>query len=361
VTLSLTAITSALIAQRLRLHGRNLLRFTGLAKVQPLPINPNNVLKLDRGTFKQGESVVRIRIATRGSKLAMWQANDVAKRIRENVSGAETEVVPIVTDGDRIQDRPLHEVEGKTLFIKEVEAALAAGRADLAVHCIKDYHPQTPPEFTIAAYPEGESERDLLITRSELKSIDDLPQGAVIGTTSQRRVFFLKKVRPDLQFGLLRGNIDTRLARLYEGRFDAIVLAEAGINRLEISLEHALPLPNEIMLPAVGQGALAIEVCSHNTELAEVLSIFNHKPTQIRVEAERAFISGLSANCKSAVGVTCVHLNDGRIHLKGHVGHPDTLEDLSGEMTGAADQARELGQALADQLLEQGAARLLDI
>lgn len=304
---------------------------------------------------------MRIRIATRGSKLALWQANYLAAWIRKNVAGADPEVLPIVTGGDRIQDRPLHEVEGKTLFIKEVENALLSGQADVAVHCVKDYHPQTPPEFMIAAFPQSASDRDLLISRDRLGALDDLPRGARIGTTSQRRKFFLRKARPDLEFAMLRGNIDTRLGRLVAGEFDAIILAQAGIDRLGIELDHALTLPDEVMLPAVGQGALVIEVLADRPDMAAAFAPLDHAHTRHRIEAERAFVSGLSADCKSAVGVTCTMLPEGTLRLRGHVGHPETLEDISAEISGPADQAAALGGTLARRFLDQGAARLLEV
>lgn len=293
--------------------------------------------------------------------MALWQAHNFASAISTHADVETTEIVPIETDGDRILDRPLHEVEGKTLFIKEVEHALIAGKADVAVHCLKDYHPDTPPEFVVAAYLERDSDRDILITNTPISHLGDLPKGATVGTTSQRRIFFLKKARPDLNFGLLRGNIDTRLGKLKSNEFDAIVLAKAGINRLGISVENALVLEDEIMLPAVGQGALAIEVCANNPALADFLGQFNHNPTQICVEAERAFISTLSANCKSAVGVSCTILQKTKLRLKGHVGHPTTLQAVSGEIVGQIDQPRQLGRDLALQFLERGAAKLLDI
>ena len=303
---------------------------------------------------------MRLRIATRSSKLALWQANHFAKLVTDNFPDVLTEIVPLVTEGDRILDRPLHEVEGKTLFIKEVENALVAGHADIAVHCIKDYHPETPPNFQIAAYLESESDRDLLITNTNVSAIFDLPQGAIIGTTSQRRVFFLRQQRPDLQFTMLRGNVDTRLDKLKTEKLDAIILAQAGINRLGVTVKNALVLPDEVMLPAVGQGALAIEVLANRPDLSRRLARFNHPPTQIRVEAERAFVSGLSANCKSSVGVNCTIMNNDTIRLKGHVGHPDTLEDISGEISGAASQPKKIGAELALRFLDQGAARLLE-
>lgn len=293
--------------------------------------------------------------------MALWQADHFAALVSRNIPDATTEIVPLVTDGDRIQDRPLHEVEGKTLFIKEVENALLSGAADAAVHCIKDYHPRTPPEFVIAAYLERESDRDLLIARQPVSGIDDLAKGALVGTTSQRRIFFMRKRRPDLKFAMLRGNINTRLNKLQAGNFDAIILAEAGINRLGIRLEHHCALPDEVMLPAVGQGALVVEVCAAKTALAEQLRQFNHVPTQICSQAERAFVSGLSADCKSAVGVICRQNDDGTLSLKGHVGHPETLEEISGQISGSADQAKAIGNALAAEFLERGAARILDV
>ena len=301
-----------------------------------------------------------IKIATRGSKLALWQANDFASLISKHIPGAAPLIVPVMTDGDRIQDRPLHEVEGKTLFIKEVENALLAGKANVAVHCVKDYHPETPPEFRIAAYLPRESDRDLLVTNTPVSSLDELPDGAVVGTTSQRRIFFLKKRRPDLQIKMLRGNIDSRLRKLNAGDYDAIVLAQAGINRLGIEPGHFVVLDDDTMLPAVGQGALVVEVCTSNPEMADLLKQFNDTPTQVCVEAERALVSGLSANCKSAVGANCRFTDTGKITLCGHVGHPGTLEEMSDIRTGNADQAIELGKAMAAGFIARGAARLLD-
>lgn len=324
------------------------------------PVSGNHCVKMSNQCKISQESGLKLRIATRSSKLALWQANYFAKLITQKIPGAIPEIVPLVTDGDRIQDRPLHEVEGKTLFIKEVENALLAGAADIAIHCFKDYHPETPPEFVIAAYLQGESDRDLLITRKPASSIFDLSKGATVGTTSQRRTFFLRRQRPDLNISMLRGNIDTRLNKLTSEKFDAIILAEAGINRLKIKLENALVLPDEIMLPAVGQGALAVEVQASNPKLIEILKLFNHLPTQVRIDAERAFVSGLSANCKSAVGVNCTFIKSGTIRLKGHLGHPETLEEISGEITGNADQASLIGKQLSKQFLERGAARLLE-
>jgi len=303
---------------------------------------------------------MEIRIATRSSKLALWQANDFSKLISQNIPGASARILPIVTDGDRIQDRPLHEVEGKTLFIKEVENALLSGDADVAVHCIKDFHPETPPEFKIAAFLERASDRDLMIFNKPIKSLAELPIGATVGTTSQRRIFFLKKARPDLKFKMLRGNIDSRLHKLSSGNFDAIVLAEAGVDRLNIKLQNALLLSDDIMLPAVGQGGLAVEVCTTNSELADMLKIFDHTPTRICVAAERALVSGLSANCKSAVGANCMFLEDGQIRLRGHVGHPDDLREISGEIIGDPAEAKALGADLASRFLDRGAAAILE-
>lgn len=300
-----------------------------------------------------------IRIATRGSKLALWQAHHFAAMISDQLGESTPKIVPVVTDGDRIRDRPLHEVEGKALFIKEIENTLMADGADVALHCVKDYHPEIPAGFAIAAYLERESDRDLLIVRDPITDIAELPEGALVGTTSRRRIFFLKKSRPDLRFGMLRGNIDSRLRKLEAGEFDAIVLAQAGLNRLGIAPENIIVLPDEIMLPAVGQGALAVEVRAADLELVERLSRFNHPPTQICVRAERALVSGLSGDCKSAIGVNCRHVGDGRIRLRAHVGKPETLEDVAGEIVGAAGEAEQIGRALARQLLDGGAGPLL--
>jgi hydroxymethylbilane synthase len=342
-------------------------------------------------------------IGTRGSKLALAQSNQMAAALRAAHPGLEVELRVISTVGDRVLDVALSAVGDKGLFVKEIEAALLAGEVDLAVHSCKDLPSALPPGLTIAAYPPRADPRDALVLRanSELRienienvesSASDgaasarafsqfsilnsqlLPQGAVVGTSSLRRACQLRALRPDLTLRDIRGNVDTRLRKLLDGQFDAIVLAAAGIHRLGLaqpsdeaaqtfSLFDAsftmAPLPPTTMLPAVAQGALAIEARADDAATLRLLQALDHAPTRTTTTAERAFLRRLEGGCQVPMAAYA-ELNVGNtIQLRGLVGALDGSRVVQGEREGNLEDAEALGIALAEDLLAKGAAALL--
>ncbi|MBK1842078.1 hydroxymethylbilane synthase [Azospirillum sp. YIM B02556] len=299
-----------------------------------------------------------ITIATRPSRLAVWQAEFVRAALIAKHAGLEVRINPIRTRGDAIVDRPLREVEGKALFIKELEEAMARGEADLAVHCIKDFHTVIPDGFELVAYLARPSDRDALLTRKPVSGLADLPPGAVVGTTSERRAYELARQRSDFVFRPLRGNIDTRLARLEDGAFDAIVLAEAGLERLGLKPAHVMPLAPDVMMPAAGQGALGIEVRAGDVAVADIVACLDDAEGRSRVLAERAFLQGLAAGCGAAVGA-CSVISHGQLRLEGFVGSRSAMTDVRGSVHGPVEDASLLGARLAQSLLGQGARALL--
>lgn len=297
---------------------------------------------------------MRLRIATRGSKLAMWQAHHTKQLISERHPDLAVEIVPVKTSGDKIVDRPLHEVAGKSLFIKELEEALLNDDADIAVHCVKDYHPVTPDDFQFDIIMKRETAADLLLSRQPLSRWQELPTGAVIGTTSQRRIFELKRLRPDFQFQQLRGNIDTRLQRLQSGEFDAIVLAEAGFERLGLRHETVFRLAVEDMVPAVGQGALGIETRSGDTEALNIIRFLNDPPTKVLVDAERAFVRAVGGDCKSAIG-SHARYRDNQVSLTAFIGNIGSMKEMRRSETFRAEDSEKMASDLGRDFLTQGA------
>ncbi|MCG8618247.1 MAG: hydroxymethylbilane synthase, partial [Desulfobacterales bacterium] len=237
-----------------------------------------------------------VRIGTRGSQLALWQANHVKSCIEKAFPDITVEIITIKTTGDRITDRPLAAVGGKGLFVKEIEAALLEKRVDLAVHSMKDMPGELPPGLVIGAIPERENPFDVMISR-EGKVLTNYPQNAVIGTSSLRRGSQLKHVRPDLDIRSIRGNLDTRLKKLKSGDYDAIVLAAAGLRRLGQAEEITEYLSETTMVPAVGQGALCIETRENDAEMAPIMDALDHAPTRVCVEGERAFLKQIEGSC----------------------------------------------------------------
>jgi hydroxymethylbilane synthase len=297
-----------------------------------------------------------LRIATRRSALALWQADHVAGLLRLAHPGLEVSTVPIVTQGDRIQDRPLAEVGGKGLFIKELEVAIQEDRADLAVHSMKDVPAELPDGFVIAAVLARADPRDAFLSRRS-PNFAALPHGARIGTSSQRRQCVLHAARPDLIVVPLRGNVDTRLRKLESGDLDAIVLAAAGLTRLGLAARITEYLSAAISLPAVGQGIVGLE-CRATPLLLQMLLPLEHEPTRACLTAERAFAARLGASCSSPIA-GFAQLADGRLTLEGLVGAPDGTRVHRGTIDGVADDAASLGVQLADRLLAAGAAALL--
>ncbi len=301
-----------------------------------------------------------VRIATRGSKLALWQAEHIKACLRANEPGLAVELVILKTTGDKILDRPLSEVGGKGLFVKEIEEALLDGRADVAVHSMKDLPAELAPGLALAAVPEREDPRDALLVRPGLgaRDLDGLPHGARVGTSSLRRVCALKARRPDLDVQTLRGNVDTRLRKVQEGQLDAIVLAVAGLKRLGFAEHITAVLDLDVSLSAIGQGALAIETREDDAGTRARVARLDHRPTAIATAAERAFLARLSGSCRTPLAAHAV-LDGDRLSLDGFVGRPDGTEVLREQMEGSAADPAALGVALAERLIARGADAIL--
>jgi hydroxymethylbilane synthase len=297
-----------------------------------------------------------LRIATRRSALALWQAEHVAGLLRGAHPGLAVTLVPLVTQGDRILDRPLAEVGGKGLFIKELEAALADGRADLAVHSMKDVPAALPDGFALSAVLPRADPRDALLTLRH-SSFVALPRGARVGTSSQRRQCILRAARPDLEIVALRGNVDTRLRKLDDGEFDAIVLAAAGLTRLGLAARITEYLDPALSLPAVGQGVVGVECCD-SPALSAVLAPLEHGPTRLCLTAERAFASRLEGSCQSPIA-GYARLAGEELRIEGLVGSPDGRRVFREALAGQPADAAALGTALAERLLAAGAGALL--
>ena len=299
----------------------------------------------------------KLRIATRRSRLALWQAEHVAALLRAAHDGLEVELVPMVTEGDRILDRALAEVGGKGLFIKELEVAMYEGRADLAVHSMKDVPADLPEGMTLACVLERADPRDAFVS-NHYPRLDALPRGARVGTSSLRRQCQLRHARPDLEVIQLRGNVDTRLRKLDEGEYDAILLAAAGLKRLGLDGRIASVVPAEASLPAVGQGIIGIECRAEDATTQRLVGALQHLPTRTCLEAERAFAARLQGSCQSPVA-GFAELDGERLRLRGLVGAPDGSQVFADEAHGTAAEAAALGDALANTLLEAGAGPLL--
>jgi hydroxymethylbilane synthase len=303
-------------------------------------------------------STERLRIATRKSPLALWQAEHVRARLLEAYPGLQVELVTMTTQGDRVLDSPLARIGGKGLFVKELEQGILEGRADMAVHSMKDVPAEFPPGLGIGAILEREDPRDAFVS-NRYGSIDDLPQGARVGTSSLRRQSQLRAWRPDLQLLDLRGNVNTRLARLDNGDYDAIVLACAGLKRLGMAARITRALTPEELLPAIGQGVIGIECRLEDAPVRQLIETLNHTQTRLRLQAERAFNAVLSGGCQTPVAGFSL-LNDDLIELRGLVGRPDGSEIVRGQISGPAQDAESLGRELAEDLLARGARRILD-
>ena len=298
-----------------------------------------------------------LRIATRQSRLALWQAEHVAARLRSLHPPLSVVLVPMTTQGDRVTDRPLAEIGGKGLFIKELELALAEDRADIAVHSMKDVPTEMPPGMTIVAMLPREDARDALVSR-RFATFDELPQGARVGTSSLRRQCQLKAARPDLDMRMLRGNVETRLRKLEEGQYDAIVLASAGLIRLGLEQRITQPLPFELSLPAVGQGIVGVECRSDDERNIDLVRGLNDADAWTCGTAERAFAFKLQGSCQSPIA-GFAQLRDRQLVLQGVVGSPDGCRVYRGTNEGVAAHADAIGIALAERLLAAGADVLL--
>lgn len=300
----------------------------------------------------------RITIATRGSKLALWQAEHVKSRLLERYPGLEVELLLIKTMGDKIQDVPLAKVGGKGLFVKEIEEALLDGRADLAVHSMKDVPAELPEGLVLGVIPERENMTDALLS-VQYDGLDGLPEGARVGTSSLRRRCQLLALRPDLKILNLRGNLDTRVNKLLAGDYDAIIVAQAGMNRLGLSVPKSTPLGPPLFLPAVGQGALGLEYAQDREDLVELLGFLNHPDTHCCVRAERAFLATLEGGCQVPIGGYAHVSAPNRITLRGLVADVDGRTLILEEATDKPRDAEELGRRVAQAILDRGGREIL--
>ena len=298
---------------------------------------------------------LNIVIATRESRLALWQAEHVQALLRAR--GHSVALLGMTTLGDQILDRSLSKVGGKGLFVKELETALEDGRADIAVHSLKDVPMELPPGFALACVMEREDARDAFVSPRHAR-LADLPEGAVVGTSSLRRTVLLQALRPDLRIEPLRGNLDTRLRKLDEGRYEAIVLAAAGLKRLGLGERIRAEFSTADMLPAAGQGALGIEVRAGRDDLVQALAPLAHQPTWLRVAAERAVSRAMGGSCSMPLAAHAV-LEEGQLHIEAAWGDPQERAPLvrasARGPAGTLAQAEALGQAVAALLRERGA------
>lgn len=299
----------------------------------------------------------RIVIASRESRLALWQAEHIQSRLSELYPRCRVEILGMTTRGDQILDRPLSQIGGKGLFIKELEVAMQEGRADLAVHSLKDVPMEMPEGFSLTAIIRRENPCDAFVS-NKYGGIDALPAGAVVGTSSLRREAILRASYPNLRIEPLRGNLDTRLRKLDEGQFDAIILAAAGLIRLGLKERIRAILSPEQSLPAPGQGALGIEVLSDRADAIAAVAPLNDAETAHCVRAERAFSRALGGSCQVPLGGYAV-LENGVLRLRGFVGSSDGQQMVRGEMSGEPADDESIGQGLAQQLRDRGANVIL--
>ena len=298
-----------------------------------------------------------IRIGTRSSALALWQAEWVKSELEKKYPGLKVSLTKIKTTGDKILDVPLAKVGGKGLFVKEIEEAMLANEIDIAVHSMKDVPTFFPDGLHLSCITKREDPRDALLTRNKVK-FSDLPKGANVGTSSLRRQAQLMNIRPDFVIHQLRGNVDTRIRKLKEGQYDAIILAAAGVKRLGLAGNVTEYMDPEISLPAIGQGALGIECRVDDRELNDMIAFFNHADSRVCVTGERALLRRLEGGCQ--VPIACYgEMKNGNLHLTGLVGSVDGKRIIKDTIEGAPDKAEKLGVTLAETLLSRGADVIL--
>ncbi len=300
----------------------------------------------------------RLVIATRESALALWQARHIAARLEALHPGLTVELLGMTTQGDRILDVTLNKIGGKGLFVKELETALQEGRADIAVHSMKDVPMRLPDGFAIAAITEREDPRDAFVS-TRYDNLAALPAGAVVGTSSLRREAQIRARYPELLVKPLRGNVQTRLGKLDAGDYDAIILAAAGLKRLGLGDRIRALLSTDESLPAPGQGALGIEICADRTDLQALLAPLNHAETADCVTAERAMSLRLDGSCETPLGGYAEIVDEHFLRMRGFVARPDGSEILRAESNGSRAAAQGLGRQVADLMLTEGARALL--
>ena len=300
---------------------------------------------------------MKIRIATRKSPLALWQANFVKQNLLLAHKDLTVELIPMVTQGDIILDSPLSKIGGKGLFVKQLEQAILNNEADIAVHSIKDIPAQFPEGLMLAAICQRDEVRDAFVA-NKYASLNDLPKGAIVGTSSLRRQCQLRSHFPHLIIKDLRGNVGTRLNKLDDGQYDAIILASVGLKRL--SLEHRITqyIDTDLMLPAVGQGAIGIESRTDDKQILDIISVLDDKKSRACIQAERAMNNALQGGCQVPIAGYC-RLNNDELTLQGLVGRVDGSKIIKQQITGFINEAESLGEKLAKQLLNQGADLIL--
>ena len=298
-------------------------------------------------------------IATRGSKLALWQSEHVKAELEKAHPSLEVELSVMMTKGDKILDTPLAKIGGKGLFTKELEEAMLRGEAHIAVHSLKDVPMEFPKGLKLGVITKREDVRDAMLSE-KYASLETLPHGAVVGTTSLRRRMQLLKLRPDFVIKNLRGNVNTRIRKLKEGEFDVIILASAGINRLGLAHEvaHFVPISKDVMIPASGQAALGIEIVD-DPEVERLVSVLNDQNAIIETRVERDFVTILEGGCQVPIGVNA-EIEGENLHVKAILGMPDGSEMMSESITSTRAEYVNVGKALAKRVLERGAKALLE-
>ncbi len=299
-----------------------------------------------------------VRIATRGSNLALWQAHFVKSAIEEKSPGVTVELVTVVSTGDAVRDKPLYELGGVGLFTKEVQEAILDGRADIAVHSLKDLPTVSHPDLVLAAVPPRGPVGDVLLSPRH-RTFEQLPSAARVATSSLRRRAQLLMHRPDLIVESIRGNVETRIRKLHEEGLDGLILAQAGVSRLGLQGEITQELAVDFLLPAVGQGALGIECRRENEIVRQLLATLNDQATRAQVDAERAFLRTIEGGCQLPVGTLTSFVGD-QLHLRAIVLSPDGKHHIAGNHGGEVRNAEAIGAELAERLLSQGADRLLN-
>lgn len=299
-------------------------------------------------------------IATRRSQLALWQSEFVKSELQKHYPNMEIELQEFVTKGDKILDVPLAKIGGKGLFTKELEIAMLEGNAHLAVHSLKDVPTQFEDGLQLTAVTKRYDPRDALLS-NKYSSIDELPAGAVVGTTSLRRRMALKLLRPDIELKDLRGNINTRIAKLNAGEYDAIILAATGVQKLGIQNEvkHFNPISTDEMIPSMGQATLGIETTT-DPKIIELLSVLNDNDAQIESTIERSFVHTLEGGCQVPIGVKATILDETSVRVQAIVGMPDGSESISEDITADINNYENVGQILAQSFIDQGARELLE-
>jgi len=302
----------------------------------------------------------RLTIATRASDLALWQAYYVRDRIEEAFSDVKVELNKITSNGDKVLDKPLALIGGKGHFTKELEDEMLAGNADIAVHSLKDVPSYMPDGLELGAITERQDQSDIFLS-FKYESFHSLPKGAVVGTTSLRRRMQLLSVRPDLKIKDLRGNVNTRLRKLAEGQYDAIILAFIGLSRLDLlkDIPFTQKLPLNIMIPPMGQGALGIQIRSDDDEIRKIVKILNHEDTFLASQIEREFIGKIGAGCSAPVAVNATIDEVGLVTAKAMIGYPDGSKILQEQVASSKNSCKGLGLLLAELMIKKGAIKIL--